>query len=147
MAFGWDKAGHFLRGGLDGAAHHQVSSAGGKGRGGDGWLPAGYAVTRTELREVCRRSGRRWGVAFCPCHEPHRALRGCVLRTWRRSESPRGDGVLWGVIGAVWDDLLVDVAQQQDLVYSDLVQHAKKNYEGEVQDVDAPWEDEHGGNS
>ena len=54
--------------------------------------------------------------------------------------------VVLGILeDGAWDDILVDVAQQQDLAYRDLVQHGKRLYEGRVKDMDVPLDDDHEG--
>ena len=53
--------------------------------------------------------------------------------------------VVLGILeDGAWDDILVDVAQRQESVYRDLIQHGERLYEGEVQDMDAFVEDEQG---
>ena len=130
------------------------------GRGVDGALPFAHAMNRIELYA---------DVSYAPgggrSHQGVMACYGGSLVQWLSVRQAfttlsTAEAELVGYLEAMtmgqsvavvlgilekgaWDDLLVDVAKQQDLVYSDLVQHGERLYEGEVQDVDAPLEEEH----
>ncbi|CAJ1393866.1 unnamed protein product [Effrenium voratum] len=130
------------------------------GRGVDGALPFAHAMNRIELYA---------DVSYAPgggrSHQGVMACYGGSLVQWLSVRQAfttlstaeaelvgyleamtmgQSVAVVLGILeNGAWDDLLVDVAQQQDLVYSDLVQHGERLYEGEVQDVDAPLEEEH----
>ncbi|CAJ1406627.1 unnamed protein product [Effrenium voratum] len=127
------------------------------GRGVDGALPFAHAMNRIELYAYAPGGGRsHQGVmacyggslvqwlsvrqAFTTLSTAEAELVG-YLEAMTMGQSV---AVVLGILeNGAWDDLLVDVAQQQDLVYSDLVQHGERLYEGEVQDVDAPLGEEH----